>query len=170
MATVTELETRLKMLEARMTEAEDERAIRELLARYGYTADVCKDKEYVGLYTEDGVMDLSSSSYKTLMRGEGRKGIWEFMSDPTGHHNPDKYGRRMHDQGNNVACHIKGDEAVVNSYSIVLLRKGEQVILDSAGNNQWKMKKIGGKWFIRERRRRQIAGDGYHQNLDATPS
>ncbi len=43
MATATDLEARLKALEARMVEMEDERAIRELLARYGYTADVKKD-------------------------------------------------------------------------------------------------------------------------------
>ena len=169
MATVAELEARIKQLEARMTEAEDERAIRELLARYGYTADVCKDKEYVDLYTEDGVMDLGSASYGRLMRWEGKKGIWEFITDPRGHHN-EKYGKRMHVQGNNVVCHIKGDTAIVNSYSIVLLSKGNDTILDGAGNNQWTLKKVQGKWYIKERRRRQIGGIQYHQNLEATPA
>jgi len=169
MATLAELEAKIKKLEVRMTEAEDERAIRELLARYGYTADVCKDKEYVDLFTEDGVMDTVTQSYQGNPRWEGKMRIAEFIADPKGHHLPDKYGKRMHVQGNNVACHIKGDEAVVNSYSIVLLRKGDQVVLDGAGNNQWKMKKIAGKWYFRERRRRLVGGPGYHQNLDATP-
>jgi hypothetical protein len=54
-----DLESRLLKLEARIRELEDERHIRELLARYGYNADCCRDKEYVELYTDDGVMDLS---------------------------------------------------------------------------------------------------------------
>ena len=173
MATVEELERRIQQLEARMTEAEDERAIRELLARYGYTADVKKDKEYIDLYTEDGVMNLGSGSrpgYEAIRRWEGKKGLWEFITDVQGHRHPAQYGNRMHAQGNNVVCHIDGDTAVVNSYSIVLLRSGDDVLLNSAGNNQWTMKKIDGKWHIKERRRRHIGGEEYHVNLDATPA
>ena len=59
MATNSEMVARLEALEARVQELEDERAIRELLARYGYTADTCKDEAFVDLYTEDGTMKLS---------------------------------------------------------------------------------------------------------------
>ncbi len=173
MATVEELERRIQQLEGRMAEAEDERAIRELLARYGYTADVKKDKEYVDLYTEDGVMNLGSGTrpgYEPLRRWEGRDGLWEFITDTQGHKRPEEYGYRMHVQGNNVVCHINGDDAVVNSYSIVLLRSGDDVLLNSAGNNQWTLKKVNGNWLIKERRRRHIAGIEYHDNLDATPA
>ena len=100
MATMEEMERRIQQLEARMTEAEDERAIRELLSRYGYTADVKKDKEYVDLYTEDGVMNLgagSNSAYETLHRWEGKDGLWQFITDTKGHHHPDMYGKRMQD-------------------------------------------------------------------------
>jgi len=44
---------RLEALEARVQELEDERAIRDLLSRYGYTADSCKDEAFVDLYTNN---------------------------------------------------------------------------------------------------------------------
>ena len=103
-------------------------------------------------------MNLGSGVRPGIRRWEGRVGLTEFITDPTGHKHPDQYGKRMHVQGNNVVCHIKGDEAIVNSYSIVLLRKGDDVTLNSAGNNEWAMRKVNGKWLIKERRRRHIAG------------
>jgi hypothetical protein len=45
-----------------VTELEDDRSIRELLAGYGYTADTCRDDDYLALYTEDGVMNLSTGN------------------------------------------------------------------------------------------------------------
>ena len=170
MTTVDELEAKIKSLEARLTELEDERELRELLARYGYNADVRRDEAYVDLYTEDGVMNLGSGVRPGIRRWEGRAGLTEFITDLTGHKHPDQYGKRMHVQGNNVVCHIKGDEAIVNSYSIVLLRKGDDVTLNSAGNNEWAMRKVNGKWLIKERKRRHIAGEDYHENLEATPT
>jgi hypothetical protein len=171
--TQQDLEARIAKLEARIVELEDDRAIRELLARYGFNADGCRDREYVELYTEDGVMDLSTggrSGYVGVVRWEGKKQLWEFITDPKGHHLPGFYGNAMHIQGNNVVTHIKGDEAVVNSYSIVLRGDGADAKLYSAGNNQWRLKKVGGKWLFKERRRRQIGDPDYTKNLDATPS
>ena len=115
------------------------------------------------------IRDPKGSQKEGLRRWEGREGIRRFIKDPTGHHLPEAYGNRMHVQGNNVVCHIKGNDAIVNSYSIVLLRKGTDVTLSSGGNNQWTMKKISGKWYIKERRRRMIGGHGYHENLNSTP-
>jgi SnoaL-like domain len=52
------LETRSAAREQRVQELEDERAIRELLARYGFNADACRDEASINRYTEDGVMNL----------------------------------------------------------------------------------------------------------------
>ena len=177
MTTIDQLEAKIKSLAARVTELEDERELRELLARYGYNADVCRDEEYIDLYTDDGIMNLGDTLDASdgtrspgIRRWEGKVGLTEFIKDPKGHSHPDAYGKRMHVQGNNVACHIKGDEAIVNSYSIVLLRKGDDVALVSAGNNEWAMRKVNGKWHIKERIRRHIGGEEYHGNLEATPA
>jgi hypothetical protein len=165
------LEERVARLEARIEELEDDRAIRELLARYAYNADGCRDEAYVQLYTEDGAMDLSGGQ-GNVRRWQGHEALREFITDTTGHQAPGFYGRAMHVQGNNVVTHIDGDDAIVNSYSIVLAgdpNGGPKISLFSAGNNQWTLKKQGGKWLIKERRRRHIGDDWYITNLDATP-
>ena len=50
---------RLAALERRVRELEDEREIRNLLGWYAYYADGRHDEEWVDLWTEDGVYDLS---------------------------------------------------------------------------------------------------------------
>jgi uncharacterized protein (TIGR02246 family) len=170
MATAQDMEARIRKLEARVQELEDERAIRELLARYGYNADACRDDAYVALFTEDGVMNLTTAGYgPDVKRWEGRKALKEFITDPTGHHLPGFYGNAMHMQGNNVVSYIKGETAVVNSYSVVLQADGGEVKLFSAGNNEWLLEKVDGNWLFKERCRRQIGGAEYTSNLKATP-
>jgi hypothetical protein len=167
MATIEGLEAKIEALTARVTELEEERAIRELLARYGYNHDLERNEQAVNLFTEDGVIDLGGGG--ALMRYEGRDKIREFVNNPQGHHNPEWHGKRMHLMGNNVVCHIKGDEAVVNNYVVLLGRRGEEIKIESAGNQQTTVKKVKGKWLISERRRRHIGGEGFLDNLEATP-
>jgi hypothetical protein len=165
------LEQRVLKLEARLQELEDERSIRELMSRYGYNADCRRDKEYIDMYTEDGAMDLDASGREGSdhLRWEGTERLWEFISDPNGHHRPEIYGKSMHLQGNNVVVHVRGNDAVVNSYSVVLIGDGSNVQLITAGNNEWTLRKVDGRWLFKERRRRQIGGSEYVGNLDATP-
>src|SRR4051812_23545510 len=115
MADMEQLEARIRKLEARVEELEDERAIRELLARYGYNADNCRDEAYLALFTEDGAMNLSSAQYAGMPRWEGQAALKAFITDPKVHHRPGFYGNSMHMQGNNMVSHISGDTAVVNS-------------------------------------------------------
>ena len=165
------MEARLKKLEARVQELEDEREMRELLARYGYNADCCRDDEYVDLFTDDARFDLASVMAGKVINQtwEGRKGIRDFITDPTSHHKPGFYGHAMHMQGNNVVAHIKGDTAVVNSYSVVLHDDDGNLRLATAGNNQWIFRKENGRWLIVERRRRETGSPAALKNLDATP-
>src|SRR5947209_3082506 len=123
------LEARLQALEARLQEVEDDRAIRELLSRYGYWADMGRDQDYVDLYTEDGAMNLGGGSadrYGGIRRWEGHRELMEFITDPKGH--KAICGRCMHVQGNNLSTYIKGDEAIAESYSIVLVHDADRVV------------------------------------------
>jgi hypothetical protein len=162
------LEARIAKLEARIQELEDERAIRELLARYGYNADCCRDQEYIDLYTEDGAIELRTNEGDG-MRFQGAKELREFITNPAGHSEPSFYGKSMHVQGNNLTVHLSGESAKVNSYSFVFKADGNNFRPFSAGNNQWTLRKVGGKWLIQERRRYQMGGNLYTKNLDATP-
>ena len=57
-----DLEARIEALEARVLELEEDRAIRDLLARYGFTADTCQDEAFVELYTSDGRMKVAANA------------------------------------------------------------------------------------------------------------
>jgi len=164
---------RLEALEARVQELEDERAIRDLLSRYGYTADSCKDEAFVDLYTEDGSMKLSlrpsEFTDETIAVWKGRDQIRAFITNPQGHHSPALYGRSMH-VNDNIVVHIDGDEAVANSYQFAIAVAEPGVKVLSAGNNQWQFRKVDGEWQIKERRGAYLGDEFFESNMDATPS
>jgi hypothetical protein len=174
-ARLAELELTVTALKARIGELEDDRAIRDLLARYGYNADSCRDDAYIALYTDDGSIVLTGAQASAAHGGKGtvswhgKEELRSFISDPNGHHRAGYYGNYMHLQGNNLVTHIVGDEAVANSYSVVFVGEGDGVKLLSAGNNQWQLRKVDDQWLIKERRRSQVGDDHYISNLDATP-
>lgn len=160
------MEERIKALEKAMVELQDDRAIRELLARYGFNADLDRTEAWVGLFTEDGIMNLGSGG--KIQSWQGREELRKWISSQLARTQPEKYGKRMHVQGNNLVTHINGSEAVVNSYSIVLrMVEGQMGI--TAGNNRWTLRKINGHWYIKERFRRELGGAEYRKALDTTP-
>lgn len=166
-----DMHARVAALEARVRELEDERAIREVLARYGFTADTCRDEAYVDLYTDDGAIDLviaDQQMYPGVVRFEGKDELRRFIADPGAHHRPGFYGRSMHLMGNNVAMRVEGDRAVANSYSMTMQADPEQVVdILSVANNQWQLERVDGRWLIKERRRREIGSEEYRTNVDA---
>jgi hypothetical protein len=161
---------RLAAVEKRLAELEDEREIREVLARYGYYADACLDEEYYRLFTEDCVMDVSRGSgpdpYEVL-RWEGQDAMREFMSVRTAGHGTGFAGRSLHMQGNNTAVAVHGDAAVANGYSFVLHQDGPRIRLVSASVNEWRLRRDGGRWVIVERKRRMVGAPDTAQVLRA---
>ncbi len=172
---LAELEATVSALAARVQELEDDREIRDLLARYGYMADNCDDEGFVNLYTEDGAINLSISKEAAASMGtdaavwSGKDAVRDFITNPNGHHSAQLYGKSMHFHGTNLVTHIDGDEAVADSYGMaVATADGENTIV-SAGNNQWQLRRVDGRWLIRERRGATLGDDKFTTNLDATP-
>lgn len=151
------MDDRLAALEARLTALEDEREIRELLARYGYYADAPLDEEYFALFTEDCVMDVSSGRGEDpyeVVRWEGLAKMREFLAERTAQHDNGFYGRSMHVQGNNLAIKVEGTDGVANGYSFIFHQDGGTLRLLSASINAWRFRKEDGRWKIQERKRR----------------
>ena len=172
MSGTDDLEARLAALEARVRELEDDRAIRDLLSRYGFTADNCQDEAFVQLYTEDGRIKVAANARAREHFGvdewieyEEHEGIRAFITHPNGHHSPALYGKSMHLQGNNFVTYIDGDEAVASGYQVAIAvdENGPRVI--SAGNNEWKLRKVEGEWRIAERRGAYLGDDKFTTNL-----
>ena len=173
MADRKDLETRLAELEARVRELEDDRAIRDVLSRYGFTADGCKDEAFVDLYTEDGAIRVARGKRGGKeFGGEGwsewkdKEGIRQFITHPQGHHRPELYGKSMHLQGNNLVTEIDGDQAIARSYQVAIVAGDDGVRVLSAGNNQWQLRKVDGNWLIHERRGAYLGDDKFTSNVD----
>src|ERR1700722_6140054 len=103
MELLEELSAKVLELESRLRTLEDEREIRDLLARHGYNFDCQRDEEWVELGTEDGVYDLAStvnypdgSTRELKQSWTGPSGLREFINHPDGHHRPGFYGHSMH--------------------------------------------------------------------------
>ncbi|MEV0184271.1 nuclear transport factor 2 family protein [Streptomyces sp. NPDC050625] len=165
------MEDRLAVLEARLRELEDDREIRELLARYGYYADAPLDEEYFGLFTEDCVMDVSAGRGEDpyeIVRWEGLAQMRRFLSERTAQHDNGFYGRSFHVQGNNLAVKVTGDDAVANGYSFIFHQDGPTLKLLSASLNEWAFRREQGRWKIQMRKRRMAGAPDAKEVLRAT--
>jgi hypothetical protein len=167
------LSDRLAALEERLAELEDEKAIRELLARYGYYADATLDDEYFALFTEDCVMDVSSGREPdpyAVIRWEGLAEMKKFLAVRTAGHGDDFAGRSLHMQGNNQAVTVRGHEATATNYSFVLQQVGLETKLVSASVNEWHFRKAEGRWRVVQRKRRMVGAPDTAQVLTAAES
>jgi hypothetical protein len=175
MASIEELSLIIKDLESRVRVCEDEREIRELLSRYGYNADCCRDEEYVALWTDDASYDLSLIMTDSTERNEtthswrGKDGMRDLITDPNGHQRPGFYGYSMHVSGVNLVIHIDGDDAVANSYSLLYKEEEGAIRLISAGSNEWTLRRVDGTWLIKGRTRSQTGTTSFATRLSATP-
>jgi len=171
------LADRIDALESELRDLRDERAIRELLALYGYLADSKEIEKWLELWTDDGVMDLSmghsaleAEAFEHPQRWEGKDALRDFINDPTAYKKPGFYGRVMHLQGNNVQVRIDGDEAEVTAYSVVLhSAEGGPTTVLGAGSNRWTFRREQGHWRIRSRIRRPNGDPEFGATLRVTP-
>jgi hypothetical protein len=155
--------SRLKSLEARVRELEDEREIRSLLGWYAYYADGCHDEEWLDLWTDDGVYDLS------IGRWEGKARLRDFITNPDVHHKPGFYGHTLHLQGPNLAVMIDGDEAVATGYNVLLHETSNVPSTLRIGGNRWRFRRVEGRWLMAERRHRSVGEPEFASNLTYDP-
>ena len=107
--------SRIEALERRVQELEDKEAIREVLARYGFTADLGLSKDWVDVWTEDGVYDLGPDD-----KAVGSDGLlYDIITNPKGHKTIEN--RSQHTVVNHF-IRVDGDTAWAEAYSIVFVR------------------------------------------------
>jgi hypothetical protein len=136
----------LDAIERRLQLLEDERELRNVLARYSFNADLGREREYADLYTEDGAIDLQDLG---LPRYQGRETIYgEFITDPGARA---LAGRTQHHAAPTV-FHIDGDEATGEGYSIMLCHNDDGSIdIPHANYSHWTFRRVDGEWKIVER-------------------
>lgn len=181
------LEQRLAALEAKLTELEDDREIRQLLSRYGFNADLGRSEEWVDLWTDDGAFEVAiprawdagigdqetidrqeaaSEGEDQVVRHAGREALHTFIHDPDSHKAIE--GRSLHIMDNNLVTQVEGDRATAESYNVTLVRRGSQMTLFNASINRWTLAKVDGAWRIEECVRRRPGAPGFDSVLVTT--
>jgi hypothetical protein len=147
-----DLEARLKQLEARVQELEDQEKIRECLSRYSFNADLGRSEEYVNNYTPDGTIDLGPDT-----KWAGKEQMMDFIANPKGGHKAIE-GRCQH-TSMNYFIRVNGNTAWAEGYSVVYLKKGDTYEPFTCGFNHWDFEKRGDRWYLKYRLRRPVGGD-----------
>lgn len=153
-ATISTLLERVDRLERRVDELEDERELRDLLARYSFGADVFRGPQWVGLFTPDGVYDLGAANVAGAYTGRFA-GPEDLLGLITGAGMPPA-GRAQHHHGP-ARFTITGDTATAESYSITYqLDAGDNAEVYCLGFSRWTFRRVEGRWRIVERQRREL--------------
>jgi SnoaL-like domain len=159
----------IRSLEERVARLEDEAAIRDLLSRYGWYADVGEHEKWVQLFAPDGAVHLlggePAGTFVDDRRWEGREALRGYISDPRMHVRID--GRCLHLAGINLRVRLDGDRAVATSGSLVVVQEEEGLVLYGGGMTRWELRRIDGEWTIAERRRVALGADGYEAVREA---
>jgi hypothetical protein len=153
---VTELLQKMAGLERRVTELEDERQLRDLLARYSFGADVYRDERWVELFTADGRYDLGAGNVEGAYNGrfEGRGELLDLITGPG--MPPADHSQHHHGPMSFEFDPAHPDEAGAQSYSITFLESDAGTTVYCAGFNRWRFRRVEGRWRIAERHRREI--------------
>jgi hypothetical protein len=162
----------LDYIKARLLALEDERAIRELIGRYGHYADLGYEDAWVDQWADDGVYDLvtvmrNGAGYDGNVLFKGREQLYEHMRDPAAHKAFE--GRCLHVQDMNLTINVTGDTATAESYSMTLLREGDDTVVRSAGMIRWTLRRTGDRWLIVEKRRRPPGDMELFAGIEKTP-
>lgn len=142
----------IEALERRVRELEDKEQIRELIARYGFTADLGHSQAWVDVWTKDGVYDLGpddkAAGSDSLMK--------DIITNPVGHKTIEN--RSLHTVVNHF-IRIDGDKAWAEAYSIVFVRGDEGYYPWTCGYNHFEFERENGRWLIKLRLRRPVGGE-----------
>lgn len=152
---------RAAALEARVLALEDDRAIREVIADYAFYADSGQHDAWVGTFTDDGAIELiggeGTGTYPEVASWTGTAELDQFINDPLVHMSIE--GRCMHLTTGNLRTDVDGDDAVAETYYVVLVRDGNRIVVTNGGFTRLQLRRVEGRWRIRRRLRHQIGSD-----------
>jgi hypothetical protein len=88
---------------------------------------------------------------------DGLDELREFIDDPRVHMTIE--GHCMHLTTGNLRTEIDGDDAVAETYYVVLVRDGDRIAVTNGGFTRLRLRRVEGRWRIRNRLRHQIGTD-----------
>lgn len=122
---------------------EDREQIRELYARYAYTADLGPYPEWVQCFTADGVFESP-----LFGQHKGSQGLLRF----TAIYKESQGGAQVRHVMTNVSFVISGDCATGGCYLNYYHCKDGKVTLAALGRYEDKLRKVDGEWLFESRK------------------
>ena len=140
-------EERLALLEGRIAALEDERAVRDILTRYGLAVDSGDTAATVALYAPDCVIDIDASVILNGWR-EAR-----FLVESPAHQ--EILPECAHVMGPFTVA-LNGTSAVATGYATVFVRRDGKPGVWRQSFGRWELEKREGRWLIVRRVSRSV--------------
>jgi len=143
-------------LETRLAALEDERAVRQVLARYGFNADLGRTEEWVSLWAEDGVLDLDAATatdWPPVARGHDE--LRAVVTNPAVAARHTRTSEQT--EGPAMVVYVDGDTATAEGYRTIFIREddgGYRILMVSFA--RWTLVRTAGGWKIKECVRRPV--------------
>lgn len=150
-----DIAARLDALTSRVQALEDERAVVDVLTRYGFAVD-SDDADGTGaLYTEDCTIEIdgrtdirSRGDVAGMVRGRGHQSLLPNCSHQMGP----------------FSVRLDGDRATATGYGTVYLHTDDGFGVRRVSAGRWELRRIDGRWQI-ERRWTRAIGSAEAQQL-----
>jgi uncharacterized protein (TIGR02246 family) len=137
-------------LEARLRRLEDELAIQRLIVSYGFAVDSGSADALASLFTDDAVYEIDSAYVQDGARHVLR-GRDELRAMIHSERHTALRPRCAHTAGP-VTVEVAGDEARAVGYSRVYWGAGDEATLHRLSANEWRCRRVDGRWLIAARR------------------
>jgi uncharacterized protein (TIGR02246 family) len=155
-AVADDIEARLSALARRVQALEDERAVVDVLTRYGFAVDSDDPDGTGALYTEDCTIEIdgrtdirSREDVAGMVRGRGHQSILPNCSHQMGP----------------FSVRLDGDRATATGYGTVYLHTDGGFGVRRVSAGRWELRRIDGQWQIERRWTRAIGSTEAQQLL-----
>ncbi len=166
---MSDLESRIAELEQRLTAAEDQLAIHNLIVRYGLAVDLGDAQGVADVFTADAEFDVGSGSSRIDARNVVFKGHEQIKNDLVlGDGHQSLLPNSAHTIGP-VIIAVDGDRAAATGYSRIYHRENKAQADDHfnlfrIGFNRWELQKQpDGRWLIAHRKSRVLGEEAAHE-------
>ena len=168
---MSDIEDRVRRLEGRVTELEDQVQLYQLMSSYGPLVDSGDAEATAALWVEDGIYDWGGGGTpepdgKVKEGAAGAAFSQEAIADMV---RGPYHQQIIHEGAGHVIGlpHIvlKGDEAVATSYSRLYRRDGENFRVWRVGANRWEFVRSPQGWRVRRRINRVLNGSQEPRDL-----
>lgn len=138
-------------LAARLAALEDERAVHDVLTRYGLTMDAGDADACAALYAEDCTVDIDG-----MIVAKDRDGVRGMVASDA---HQAILPNCAHVMGP-FTVSVNGDHAVATGYATVSVRGDDGIAVWRQAFGRWELERASGTWLIAHRTSRATGNDG----------